>query len=177
MKRRRFLVGLGGLTGVGASVIGTTAFTSTAAGRSVVVDTADDDRAFLRLEPLVDRGLNDDPTLRSIDPGSTVQFQIPGSGTGENPDAEGIGLDSVYEFHDLLEVSNQGTQPVQVHSTYAGSNLADIALVTDDGVLRDDPPVIDVGESIVVGLYIDTHGVTVGSFNETITIVADEPDE
>lgn len=175
MNRRRFLVGLGGLTSVGSAVVGTAAFTSTAAERSVVVDTADDDRAFLRLEPLVDSGLDGDPTLRSIDPGSTVRFQLPGSGTGENPNAEGLGVDSVYEFHNLLEIVNQGTQPVELYSTYDGDALSDLALVRDSGVLRNEPPVLNVGEHIDVGLAIDTHGSSIGTFDETLTIVADQP--
>jgi len=44
---------------------------------------------------------------------------------------------------------------------------------TDDGVLRDDPPTLTVGESIDVGLSIDTHGSEIGEFDKTLHIVAE----
>jgi hypothetical protein len=74
-------------------------------------------------------------------------------------------------------VSNQGTQPVELHSSYDGDSLADLALVNDNGVLRDNPPILDVGDSIDVGLYVDTHGSSIGEFDETLTIIADQTDE
>jgi hypothetical protein len=177
MKRRRLIAALGGVIAGGSTIFSTSAFTSVSAERSVSVSVADDDRAFLRLEPLANRGIDGDSTLRSFSDGRTVGFEIPGNGGGENPNAEGVGLDSVYEFHDLLEVSNQGTQPVQVRSTYNGDNFADLALVNDNGVLKDDPPKLSVGENINVGFIINTHGSEIGEFNETLTIVADQPDD
>lgn len=177
MKRRRFLAGAGGLAAAGGAALGTGAFTGVEAERSVSLAVADDDRAFLRLEPLVKEGRNGETTGRSYSNGRVVGFDIPGDEAGESPDAEGVGIDSVYEFHDLVMIVNQGTQPVQLQSNYTGSTLADLALVTDDGVLKNDPPVLDVGDSIDVGLYIDTHGSTIGEFDETLTIIADQPDE
>lgn len=179
MKRRRLLTGLGTLVGGVSVTLGTGAFTSVSATRTVSIDVASDAYAFLRLNPIVDEGLGEDSpsTGRSFSNGQTVEFEIPGDDDGESSSAEGLGLDSVYEFHDLVEVSNQGTQPVQLHSTYDGDALTDLALVKDDGVLRDDPPVLDVGDSIDVGLQIDTHGSSIGEFDETLTIVADQPDE
>lgn len=177
MRRRRFLAGVGGLTAAGGAALGTGAFTGVEAERSVSIDVADDDRAFLRLEPLVKDGNKDNPTGRSRTFGQAVSFTIPGGGDGESQSAEGVGLDSVYEFHDLLQVSNQGTQPVELHSSYDGDSLADLAIVNDNGVLRDNPPILDVGDSIDVGLYVDTHGSSIGEFDETLTIVADQPDE
>jgi hypothetical protein len=180
MKRRQ-LLGLLGVVSSGGFAIGSGAFTSVTAERSVAVGVADDDRAFLRLEPLEDEGIDEDgdgtPELtgRSFTNGALVQFELPGDEDGENPNAAGVGLDSVYEFHGLLAVVNQGTQPVEVYSTYDGTALADLALVRDGGVLRNDPPTIDVGEQIAVGLYVDTHGSTVGEYDETLTIVAEAP--
>lgn len=177
MNRRRFLASVGGLTAAGSAALGTGAFTSVEAERSVSVSVADDDRAFLRLEPLVNNGIDGDSTRRSFSDGQTVGFEIPGNGGGENPNAEGVGLDSVYEFHDLLKVSNQGTQPVQLRSTYNRGNFADLALVNDNGVLKDDPPELSVGGNIDVGLLIDTHGSEIGGFDETLTIVVEHPDD
>lgn len=177
MVHRRKL--LGGVAGIISSsfALGTGAFSRVSAQRAVHVDIADDDRAFLRLEPLVDEGIDGEATRRSFSNGQSVGFEISGNGNGENSDAEGVGLDSVYEFHELLEISNQGTQSVQLHSTYGGSDLADLALVSEDGVLRDDPPTLAVGGSVDVGLYLDTHGSEIGEFDETLTIVAEATED
>lgn len=176
MKRRKLVTALGAAVGSGGLVLGSGAFTTVSAKRSVTVDVADDDRAFLRLEPLTDEGIDGDWTGRSYSNGQTVAFDIPGDEDGENSNTEGVGVDSVYEFHDLVEVVNQGTQPVKLYSTYNGS-LADLALVNDNGILRDDPPTLGTGDSIDVGLYIDTHGTSTGEFDEALTIVADQPDD
>jgi hypothetical protein len=176
MKRRRFLAAAGLLAGSGSLALGTGAFTSVSAERNVSIAVADDYRAFLRMEPIGDEGLDGESTGRSFVNGRKVAFEIPGDDDGENPNAEGIGLDSVYEFHDLLEIVNQGTQPIEVYSTYGGNALKDLALVRDSGILRDDPSTLDVGEHLDVGLYIDTHGSSVGEFEEKLTIVADQPD-
>lgn len=176
MNRRKFITRVGAVTAGGSAIVGSGAFTSVQADRQVSVDVADDDRAFLRLEPLVDEGIDGEPTRRSYSNGRTVAFDIPGDEAGENQQAEGIGTDSIYEFHDLLEIVNQGTQPVSLHSTYDGDSFADLALVRDGGILRDDPPTLDTGSGITVGLYIDSHGTSIGTFDETLTIVAEAVD-
>ena len=181
MKRRRLIAAFGTAVAGGSAVLGSGAFTSVSAERSVSVAVADDDRAFLRLEPIVDEGVDGDSdgdpesTGRSFSNGRVVQFDIPGDEDGENPNAKGVAPDSVYEYHDLLQVVNQGTKSVTVASEYNGASFANLALVTDDGVLRQDPPTLDVGDGIRVGLLIDTHGTALGTYDETLTIVADQP--
>ncbi|NHX34985.1 MULTISPECIES: hypothetical protein [Halolamina] len=176
MQRRRLLTGLGALVGGGSLAVSTGAFSSVSAERSVSVGLADDAYAFLRMSPISDDGLGGE-TGRSSTNGEVVEFEIPGDDEGENADAQGVGVDSVYEFHDLLEISNHGTQTVEVYSTYGGGALNDLALVGHNGVLRDEPPILNVGDSISVGLYIDTHGSSIGEFDETLTIIADQPDD
>ena len=116
-------------------------------------------------------------TGRSATLGSQVRFELPGDEDGES-NAKGLGIDSIYEFHNLLRIENQGTQSVEVYSTYGGETLENLALVRDNGVLRDDPPVLDVGEGVDVGLLVNTHGTPVREteYDETLTIVADQPD-
>lgn len=173
MKRRRFLAGVGGVVGAGGFTLGTGAFTSVSAERNVSIAVARDYRSFLRLEPNVDGGLNEDPTRRSSTAGNVVTFNIPGMGDGENQNAQGVATDSVYEFHNLLQISNQGTQPVTVQSEYTGSHLEELALVTSSGRLSEDPPTLGIGDGIDVGIYIDTHGADTGGYDETLTIVAE----
>lgn len=173
MNRRRFLTAIGASAGAASLVLGSGAFTTVSAQRTVSVDVADDFRAFLRLEPLTKGGINDESTGRSGTAGETVSFDIPGIRDGENPHAAGVGPDSVYEFRGLLEVINQGTQPVTVRSEYDG-DLADVALVDDSGgVLRSAPPTLDVGDGIEVGLQIDTHGAETGEYDEMLTVVGE----
>jgi hypothetical protein len=179
MKRRKLLLGISTIAGVGG-ILGSGAFSSVSAERTVSVAVANDNRAYLRMKPIPKAGISGDTVGRSETYGDAVSFTIPGDGPGENQDAEGVGVDSVYEFHDLMSVENQGTQPVEVYSSYNGNKLADLALVNDNGILRDDPPVLDTGDSINVGLYIDTHGSTTGEYDGedrlSLTIVADQPD-
>lgn len=175
MKRRKFIIATGALATGGATALGSGAFTSVSADRAVTVTVARDSQAFLQMFPIADEGLGDE-TGRSSTNGQEVEFEIPGNDDGENPDAEGVGLDSIYEFHDLLEIVNQGTQPVEIYSTYGGDALNDLALVRDSGILREDRPTLNVGDSLEVGLYIDTHDSSIGESDETLTIVADQPD-
>lgn len=173
MKRRRLLAGLGAFAGAGGFTLGTGAFTSVSAERSVSIAVARDYQAFLRLEPNVDEGIDGTRTGRSSTAGNVVEFDIPGTEDGENSDADGVGPDSIYEFHDLLKISNQGTQPVKVWSRYDAEEFEELALVTETGRLSEQPPILDVGESVDVGLYIDTHGTETGEYDETLTIVAE----
>jgi len=58
--RRKFIAGLGALATGSAAAVGTGAFTSVSAERSVTIDTADDAYAFLRLN---ERGGGETPRL------------------------------------------------------------------------------------------------------------------
>ena len=175
MNRRALLARLGSLTAAGVVITGSGAFTSVNAERKIETAVADDDDAFLSLEPVAK--YNDEEWIgRSGSYGDVVWFKIPGNGDGESSMATGVGKNSIYKFRDLLTVENQGTQPVELYSTYEGNKLADLALI-NDGVLRDDPPTLAEGESMNVGIQIDTHGSDTGEFEETLTIVAEQPDD
>ncbi|WP_444682113.1 hypothetical protein [Halorubrum sp. FL23] len=187
MNRRKFFTTLGvAATGISAAV-GTGAFTSVEASRRIEVETANDNNAFLRLEEL-------GGGKRSIEDDGQVEFSFPGLDERiDNPEI-GLGVDSVYEFdrdagesgsspttEGLLRIENQGTQPVEVYSEHETDSELEIELydVTGDSeiALRDDPPTLDVGDSVDVGFRIRTHGASVGEFEETMTIVADQPDD
>lgn len=171
MERRTLIASLGGLTASGTLAVGSGAFTSVSAQRSVTVSVADDFEALLAMEPIADTGLGTEYTGRSDTNGRTVEFELPGDDDGEST-AEGLGVNSKYEFHDLLEIENRGTHPVEVFSQYNGSALGDLALVRDGGILRQSPPILDVGSSIDVGLYVDTENTQVSEYEEALVIVA-----
>lgn len=172
MKRRSFLTAFGASVGATGLTLGSGAFTTVSAERTISVRVADDFRAFLRLEPIPNEGIHGEITERSSTAGRVVSFEIPGDGDGENTNSGGVAADSVYEFHNLLQVINQGTQSVRVYSTYDGS-LTDIALVNKNGVLRNNPPALAVGDTTNVGLQLDTHNSVPGEYDEDITIVAE----
>lgn len=183
MKRRRVLVAFGSAAIGGATAVGTGAFSSVRAERSISVAVKDDDRALLKLDEL-------GGGFRSTSGGGEVQFLFP----GPNEEAEGLGTDSVYEFDDdsdadasdegLLRISNKGTQPVDVFARHESSSAIKIELynVENKNAITKQSPVNLVpvesdtggtGGSVTVGVRINTFGASVGNFeNEVIEIVA-----
>jgi hypothetical protein len=180
MNRRTVLAGLGSLT-AGGLAVGSGAFTSVNAERSVSVATSRDSDAYLELVP-IGRG------FRSATDGPELEFNIPGLGeTGDDgyneQDPEGVGVDSVYRFGrdgqadepGLFEIRNQGTQPVRVWTTQPqlenGEPKVDIYNVENGEVLTEDDRsrLVEVGgEPILGGLRIDTHGVDPGKRFEVV---------
>lgn len=185
MKRRRFLLGVGGLAGASGLVLGSGAFTSVDADRRVTVAVVGDDAAYLALTELGAGG-------RSIEAGSPAQVELSFPGDVElssNPNL-GVGPDSVYEFDrdagpkasgsstdGLVRITNQGTRPVAVADAHETTSELEIALYDvsdpDRTALRDDPVVLGVGEHVDVGVRILTAGSAPGSFDESVTIVAE----
>ena len=103
MKRRNVVLGLGGLIAGGGALIGTGAFDTVEAERTVSVETAGDADAFLGLEDA--RG---DGEYVEADNG-TIQINLDGNTEG----AEGLNQNADTTFRELVEVTNQGTQTVE----------------------------------------------------------------
>ena len=103
MKRRTVVLGLGGLIAGGGALIGTGAFDTVEAERTVSVETAGDADAFLGLEDA--RG---DGEYVEADNG-TIQINLDGNTEG----AEGLNQNADTTFRELVEVTNQGTQTVE----------------------------------------------------------------
>lgn len=192
MKRRTLLAGLASTSAASSMLVGSGAFTSVSAERRLNVEVADDNLALLALS---ERGEGTEgPLGRSNKGGDQVTFSFPGrSRRSEDPDL-GLGVDSVYEFTQdggeaseeypekgLARIENRGTQPVVVYSIHqTGSELEIELFDVDDSqqtALRNDPEELAVGGYVDVGFRIRTFGAEVGDFEETLTIVADHPDE
>lgn len=182
MKRRQVLGALSALTS--GVVVGTGAFTSVSAERTVSVRVADDDEALLKLTQRGDG-------RRSYSDGGpeTVGFDIPGPSESAygGTDPEGVGTDSVYRFsgdggHDepgLFGAVNQGTQPVEIYSTQQTTDgIPEVALydIETGSVLTEASPSqpIDVGNQLLCGLEVDTSGVDIQQtpYNVTLSINA-----
>jgi len=183
MKRRTLIAGLGTLISGSVFAVGSGAFTSVTANRQLQVETARDNNARLSLTEL---GGGE----RSEQDRGKVEFSFPGD---DEDQSLGLGTDSVYEFDQdadeadynnpikgLLRIENQGTQPVNVYSMHQTDSELEIEIydVTDNDrvALRDDPVMLDVGEHVDTGFRIRTFDADIGSFDESLTIVAEAPD-
>jgi len=189
MKRRTLITSLGGLAASSALVVSSGAFTSVSADRRMQVETAGDNDALLRLEQLGDGERSDEDGTPE-----TVSFAFPGDEEFRNDPSLGLGTDSVYEFdrdanepdgsnatEGLLRIENQGTQPVAVYSEHQTDSELEIELydVTDSDrtALSADPATLGVGEHVDVGFRIRTFDADLGTFDETLTIVAEATDD
>lgn len=105
MNRRNVLIGLGGVVAGGGALLGTGAFTTVEAERTVSVETAGDADAFLALTPARGDGAFVD------DSGDTVEINLDGTDS-ENDNADGLNQNAVTRFENLVDVQNNGTQDV-----------------------------------------------------------------
>jgi hypothetical protein len=191
MQRRRFVAGLGSLTAAAAAGIGTGAFTSVSANRTLTVQTADDANAFLAMTAV--------PGSANADYVGTENGQLSADLSDGNDDllGDGVNAGAVTTVADLFRIENQGTQPVYVwlaedggrngskqHAFYVGSWSDDATAISlanfngDYGALKGDgrqrQPQYDagvdtaavelgVGDHMDVGLVVDTPEGSAGS--------------
>lgn len=180
--KRRTIFGLTASALAGSFAVGSGAFTSVEAERTVTAEVAGDDDAFLVIDAeAVDTAGRS--SLVSLDPDidSPYQaaFRLPGPEEdligGTDPD--GIGQDSIYKFGSMAVIRNQGTQPVNVYSEHDG-DLEDVSIfdVEDpDTPLTspDDSVLLDTGEEFTMGLRIESGDQALGEYNEVISIIGD----
>lgn len=186
MKRRTFLLGLGTTATGAGTLFGSGAFSSAEAERTVSVETADDDDAYLAL--IKGEGATDDRAYRD---GGQLNFTFPGlrertdGPTDTNPEnPEGLGEDSVYRFGSetdgdpLFFSRNQGTQTIELYSRQddtAGLPHVQIFNVNTGDLLTGDGTraVLETGDSVPLGLQIDTTGADAqeSAYSISLTIV------
>jgi hypothetical protein len=198
MKRRKMLAGLGSVAAGGAAVVGTGAFTSVTADRTVDVTVAGDASAYLGLEP-VGASPNSDYVVVN---GGEVSLDFSGddgdSSGGGAVDGDGFNPDATTRINDLLQVTNQGTQDasfwVNIENLGAGSGFVTIEasgyptfdssfgsttgasdqLAYDGGNAGSVAPyTLDEGEDIYLHLIVDASGQSPNSFSGTVTFVAE----
>ena len=134
----------------GGALIGTGAFTTVEAQRTVNVETAGDANAFLGLEA-VDRSDTSSATPGTATPSDatqneyvretdgTIEINLDGSGDDEDSDDAGAGLNQNAKttFRNLVTVSNNGTQDIVTLNMYldvADNNLGDFTAEEVEGV-------------------------------------------
>jgi hypothetical protein len=116
--RRKVLLGIGSLAAGSAAAMGTGAFTSASAERSVTVETAGDESAYLGLEAGSSEGV--DEYVSGTDGGElTIDLSSNGEGDGVNMGAvTTIGDVDEYESEYAFAVTNNGTQGVNLYLDY-----------------------------------------------------------
>ncbi|WP_336038250.1 hypothetical protein [Halobacterium yunchengense] len=107
MQRRKFIAGVGSLAAASAAAMGTGAFTSVSANRSLSVEVADDADALLGLSP--SDGSN---AAYAEETGGTLEFNFDEDATGV--DGDGVNDDARTIIRDVFQITNQGTQDVYV---------------------------------------------------------------
>ena len=104
MQRRKFIIGTGALAAGGAAAAGSGAFSSVEAERSVSVEVADDNDAYLGLEAERDDIISDD--------GGEEQLTINLGSQETDEGGEGFNDDAITEIEGVFQITNQGTQTV-----------------------------------------------------------------
>lgn len=179
MQRRKFIAGVGSLAAAGAAGIGTGAFSSVEADRSVSINAAGDASAYL--------GLAKTGSSNSEKYVTTTNGEVGFDFTGENTDGDGFNTGAVTQVKNLLEVANQGTQEVNfwVEVPYSQvTNYLTLSAGDSDNLLAADEEgankvTISEGDSIILDLEVDATGESSshGPFDgETITFHADATD-
>jgi hypothetical protein len=126
MERRKFVVGLGALASGSAAAVGTGAFTSVTADRSVDVEVAGDSSAYLALRRASDDG--SDPGANSDEYVDISSGEVSFDFTSTSNGGDGFNPNSVTVIEDLIEVQNQGTQ-----SAFLGVDLSNLDVSDGSG--------------------------------------------
>lgn len=137
--RRSVLIGLGGLVAAGGAALGTGAFTTVTAERTVTVSTAGDASAFLQIEaadrpddtnngtPTSSDGVTANEYVQQTD--GTVEINLNGNSEG----ASGLNQNAITTFRELVTLTNNGTQNIDnLNLTLSVSNL-DLSSFNGDG--------------------------------------------
>ncbi|MFC7235737.1 hypothetical protein [Halosegnis marinus] len=194
MERRKFLIGAGSLAAGAAAATGTGAFTSVSANRTVTVNVAGDASALLAIER-AEEGGSTTPNAQdyvNIESDNTVKLDFTGSDNG----ASGINDDASTKIANLLDITNQGTQTVEVYpSEDQPGNIAFFAEGPDTntgtngnpnypdpdndgdqdqgaGFSDDDPVILGTGDT-VENIGVRMEGDATGT---TLTLIAEETD-
>ena len=173
LERRKFTIGLGALATGSAAALGTGAFSSVEAERSVEIDVEGDAEAYLRLTG--DEEFIDDDTPQD----SELEFAF---GVNEETEEGGQGFndDAVTVVEDIVTIENQGTEDtVQVdfgedddngHEVTVNLDDADVKLMLPDEV---NDRTIDVGNSTTIDIEVDTRDPDGSDSEEDITLYAE----
>lgn len=192
MKRRSLIASIGVVT-TGGVAIGTGAFTTAEAERTLNIEVAEEDSAVLAIGRI-----NENDTGEFVQPlGQNNEVSFDFNNTAPT-DGFGPGTESTYRFDRLFAVENQGSQTVYFQTEFeenedsiSDQELENIGIYVeeedDNDLLLDGENAVlklEVGEDAAeLGFKIDTDGIDVElNDNEQITLdgvitASDEPPE
>lgn len=181
MKRRTFVTCVGSLAAGSAAVVGTGAFTTATANRSVSVNVADEDEAYLALDEVDGPGY-ENATFAHQNTSEQISIDI-NDAYGTVDDGNGVGLDSKYEFDNVFQIENQGTQDVELSipelsdgdfdPTASGLTVQFYPRTTPSNPLHSTPAVLSTGSSLRIGLKVETNDLDIHDFSADATVSAD----
>ena len=179
--RRTVLIGMGGLVAAGGAALGTGAFTTVTAERSVTVNTAGDANALLAFS-----AANDNPYVEVTgddgdDGEGVIEINLDGFDGEGDASSTGLNQNAITSFNELVTITNNGTQEVASLSfeidasddgndgvmtiVYDGSNIedteesSDVISDADSGDVYTSGDVlsenISVGSNVNFGLRVD----------------------
>ena len=163
MQRRKFLATVGSLAAGSAAAVGTGALSATEAERSLNVQIADDDKAYLTFD--TDLGNSPDNNYKYAEIGEeemSISFDTNNAGgQGVNPNSENY-------FDDVFALKNKGTEPLKIWVELGGGlgQYLDVYPIAGNSG-RDDSLVGEsnafnaswatgVGSTLRIGIMIDT---------------------
>jgi len=156
MQRRNLLIGMGSLAAGGAATIGTGAFTSVQANRTVTIATADDSDAYLAFDQT-------DATNSSY-VGTNSNGSIYIDLDNNSVSGDGLNANATTQINDLFKIRNQGTQAAVVYvnpnSIAPGNQTSDGSGITIDPQASNRPN----------GDYINTSGLSSGAEDDQISL-------
>lgn len=182
MKRRHFLTGLAATT-AGSLTIGSGAFGSATAERSIHVSTVRDADSFLALRA-------EDTSIASGHLSGELQFEISPSTLPDHA-GMGVGADSIYKFtgdeDGIFSVQNQGTEAVALYSQPISDSEIKVSAIRADqsngSKLSQESPskTLTPGDKINLGILIDTNGLSQDQLPKSVetamNIIARNPRE
>jgi len=180
MERRKFIIGAGALATGSAAAVGTGAFSSAVAERTVTIETAGDDDSLLGFSENENFDGDQGKYVGTTDI-DTLELTL-----------EDIPRDAVMQFDDLIEVTNRGSQDITLFvnvdagepdedpiwgNGYDNDGPLDILYGSDydsdadgqgdsDSIVggntnqlpNNDPPVLGSGDSATLTVVVDTRG-------------------
>ena len=167
LNRRNTIIGLGAIVAGGGAALGTGAFTSVEAERTVSVETAGDADAFLGLT-----AARDDQFVSEEEDGVITITLGEENGTGVNQDATST-------FEDIVEITNNGTQEIELIQFTVDEEEEVLTVIPDefDDNFSDEgsrDSVLEIGESVTFGIEVDLidEGDLSSDYSASITIEA-----
>ena len=199
MKRRKFMIGVGGASLGASALVGSGAFSRIESQRRVKIEVAKDPHAYLGLGGCPDSPNN---SYTNIDESGHLEVEMsPENEDADNDLGEGVNSDSRTWFDNVFQICNQGKTEICIwigddedwprvvdedfdedYSEYDGDRRVDFYIGDDDDrsiVGAENAYPIAVGECVCIGIKTNTKGLEEGDqlledIGDEIVIHADE---